>query len=64
MSWSTPLGRDLGPVTRVPPRRDIGSVAGSIMGWRWDTLERTGDQLLEVLWVGDRVPPFMDDRHS
>ena len=44
--WGTPpqQGKDLGPVTGVPPRKDMGPVevlwdgdgtSGSIMGWRW-----------------------------
>ena len=28
-------GRDLGPVTGVPPGKNRGPVVGSIMGWRW-----------------------------
>ena len=57
LSWSIlhhPPGIDLGPVTGVLPRKDMGSVeilcdevpppwkghgtSGSIMGWRWGTL--------------------------
>ena len=36
-NWGTPLRRDLGPVTGVPPPRNGHGTSGSIMGWRWGT---------------------------
>ena len=35
-NWGTSSGRDLGPVTEIPPSPQKGHViSGSIMGWRW-----------------------------
>ena len=53
--WGTPKG-DMGPVTRVPSRKDMGPV--EVL---WDgagaPLERTWDQWKYYIWNGVGIPP-------